>query len=275
MGTTRALGRVFTEDKFIDSRALNAAGVHPFRILTARLVYGLRRSGAHPMLADLRRDGIAVHENFLPQEDFELLCREAEAYIAAKPVTWEYQDGTSSIAHYALLDADPDSYPQLSRWPSYEPAVSLMAAAERRTLRPRDGLRVLEHIEFGDNSLPDSQNDLHVDTFFNTHKVWLYLDDITPESAPLVYVPGSHRPDVVRLRRELQESKATNRGSRRVADDEVEARGLERHVYTCPKNTLVAVNTHGYHCRSVGTDGASRRALHMSFRFNPFSFRAR
>jgi hypothetical protein len=63
--------------------------------------------------------------------------------------------------------------------------------------------------------------------------------------------------------------------SRKVTDDEVRARGLERRVVTCARNTFVMANTCGYHSRSVGEAGATRRALHKQFRSNPFSLPGR
>jgi hypothetical protein len=85
-------------------------------------------------------------------------------------------------------------------------------------------------------------------------------------------VPGSQRLDAVRLRNEYSGSTSeADDQSRRITEDEVRQRGLERRIVTCPKNTLLMANTFGYHHRSAGQPGASRRALHMSFRFNPFS----
>jgi ectoine hydroxylase-related dioxygenase (phytanoyl-CoA dioxygenase family) len=110
-----------------------------------------------------------------------------------------------------------------------------------------------------------------VDTFFSTHKLWLYLDDVNTENGPLVYVPGSHTLSRHRLRRDYWESRAANSVSRRIGPEELEARGLARTAMTCAANTLVVVDTCGYHCRSRGEPGQTRRALHMSFRFNPFA----
>jgi hypothetical protein len=128
----------------------------------------------------------------------------------------------------------------------------------------------LERVVYGDGELHDPETDLHVDTFFSTHKLWLYLDDVTEERAPLVYVPGSHKLSVHKLHQEYVESRRENSGSRRIDEEELERRGLAPRTMTCPANTLVVVNTCGYHRRSIGQPGWTRRALHMSFRFNPF-----
>lgn len=272
MSTAAAATRVFTEDKIIESRALNLAGVQVLRTLLARCFYAVR-GRSDPALGELTKSGLMVCEDFLPHSQFVALQREADEYIAKTSPTAEYLEGTTQVHHFSLGAVTPERFPNVAQWPDNERVIRMVSAAERRRLRKRDGVRVLEQIRLGDYSVPDQQTDLHADTFFNTHKVWLYLDAVSEENAPLVYVPGSQQTDRVRLGRDYRESRTTNRGSRRVSDEEVRLRGLERRVVTCPANTLVVVNTHGYHCRSVGASGASRRALHMSFRFNPFSLR--
>jgi hypothetical protein len=273
MGSGATLTRIFSDDKVIDSPALNRAGVQLLRLVLARVSHALRRGEHHPLLTELGRTGLVVIGDFLPEAEFASWRAEAVQYMASAPPRWTYVDGTTRVHQFSLNSVDLEGFPHLAAWPRHEGVLDLVGSAERRRLRTNDGHRVIERLMLGDYSSPDSQTDLHVDTFFDTHKVWLYLDDVTPENAPFVYVPGSHINDRVRLRYEYLESTTTNRGSRRVSDREVAERGLERRTIICRRNTLVLANTHGYHCRSVGTPGASRHALHMSFRFNPFSLR--
>ena len=142
-------------------------------------------------------------------------------------------------------------------------------------MRPHEGMRVLEHLHIGDPSLHDGQTDLHIDAPFNTHKLWLYLDDVTPDHAPFVYVPMSHKLDWVRLRGDYLESIGENFGSRKIGDEEVLRRGLEtrgRDVsaqYARPSEYLRLPLSC---CRRAR---ATRRSLHMMFRSNPFSVRRR
>jgi hypothetical protein len=264
------VARVFTDAKIVESRALNLVGAQPFRALLARLLYNLRPGSEDPLISELVHTGIIVCENFLPTDEFITLEREAEEHMMESPPTWEGSSGTTQVRHYSLARVDPGRRPQLAQWRSHEQILALASGAERRTCREGAGGSLLEKLDFGDCLEPDGQSDLHVDTFFSTHKFWLYLDDVSAENAAFVYVPGSHLLDRVRLRHEYLESTASNVKSRRVSDDEVRGRGLERRVVACPRNTLVVANTCGYHCRSVGQAGASRRALHHQFRFNPF-----
>jgi hypothetical protein len=114
---------------------------------------------------------------------------------------------------------------------------------------------------------------LHIDTFFNTHKAWLYLSDVTAADGPFVYVPGSHRLDPRRLIGDYLGSllpAPDYAGSRRIAAKELVARGLEEKVYTCVANTLVIANTTGYHRRLKGRAGNVRMAVQLGCRFHPF-----
>ncbi len=153
--------------------------------------------------------------------------------------------------------------------------LGLVSVAGQQVLQPHDGTRTLEHLSVDNQEWHDDETDFHMDALFNTHKLWLYLDDVTPDHAQFVYVPGSHKLDWVRLRGDYLESIGENRGSRRIADDEIRRRGLATRVVTCPRNTLVLANTCGYHRRSTGAPGATRRVLHMMFRSNPFGLRRR
>jgi hypothetical protein len=179
------------------------------------------------------------------------------------------------VHEYPLVDVDVARFPRLAEWHDGARTLALASAAERRPLRPGSGSPTIQDVSVGDSSWPDPQNALHVDTLFNTHKVWLYLGDVTEEIGPLVYVPRSHRLDATRLREEYRDSTQRNRcvdPSRRVGTEEVRRRRLEPVHVTCSANTMVIANTSGYHCRAPGAPGAGRRALHMSFRYDPFRY---
>lgn len=271
MSPVTGMDRVFTSDKTIESRALNFAGIQPFRAVLARLLYRLRPGSGDALMAELSKAGIVVCQNFLPHSAFAELDQEADAFMRENSPTWLDRDGTTDSTRYHLGTADRERFPQLAEWRLGSAVTALASKAERRShQRIGDGGALIEHLTLGDYSQPDGQTTLHVDTFFSTHKMWLYLDDVSVENAAFVYVPGSHLIDHVRLRNDYLESIRSNRPSRPVCEEELKSRGLERRVFSCPRNTLVLVNTCGYHCRSIGRPGASRRALHKELRFNPF-----
>lgn len=267
----QTIREVFSGAKVVDSPLLNRLGAAPVRAVMARLLYKLRPRAADAVVRDLVRDGIATVPDFLPPDRFAALDREADEFMASRPPTWLHRNGTTDVRQYSLGEADLSAYPQLTGFRSDPAIAALVRGAERRRCRATDGGPLVEELTVGDGF--DPMTELHVDTFFNTHKVWLYLDDIDERHCPFVYVPRSHRLDAVRLRHEYAEANGANTRSRRIADAELRQRGLEPWVVTCPKNTLVIANTCGYHARSAGEVGATRRSLHRQYRFDPFSFR--
>jgi len=271
MSSLSKFAGLFTDEKTIDDRALNLAGAQPFRATLARLLYRLRPGSRDPLMAELVRTGMIVIEDFLAPAVFTAVEREAEEYMNLTDPTWIVRSGTTEVCRHSLDQIDPEQFPALAQWRTDQRVATLASSAERRAYpRQRPGGALVERLTLGDYSEPDGDAQLHIDTFFDTHKMWLYFDDVTAANAAFVYVPGSHRLDRVRLRYEYRESVTRNRRSRRVSEDEVRSRGLQRRVISCRRNTLIVANTCGYHCRSVGETGASRRSLHREYRYNPF-----
>jgi hypothetical protein len=265
------LRQLFSDDKNVDNRALNFAGAQPLRAILARLHYKVRPGSRDPLMAELVRNGIVLIEDFLQPSLFAAVEREADELMATTDPTWVIRSGTTEVRRHSLAHVDPGPFPQLEQWRTDQRVVELAAEAERRSYpKGWDGGALVEHITLGDHPEPDSDTELHIDTFFDTHKLWLYLDDVSKANGAFVYVPGSHVLDRIRLRYEYLESTTTNRKSRRVTEEEVRSRGLEPLVLACRRNTLVLANTCGYHARSVGEPGASRRSLHKQYRYNPF-----
>ena len=274
MSAISDFARMFTVAKTLDSRALNLAGAQPFRALIARGLYNARPRSHDPLIAELALTGIVVCENSLMSDAFEDLTREVDEYMGANVTPTAIPDGADEIRRYSLGKVDATRFPQLAEWRSNPRVNALVSGAERRSVGNFDGGALIEHVIVGENeerANPQDNTHLHIDTFFNTHKVWLYLDDVDAENGAFVFVPGSHLLDRARLWHEYLESTGKNRRSRRIGDDELKARGLEQRVVECRRNTLVVANTCGYHCRSTGKPGTSRRALHKEFRSNPFS----
>ena len=265
---------LFTAEKTIEDHSLNLVGAQPLRAALARLLYRIRPGSRDPLMAELAA-GVLVIEDFLVPAEFAAVEREAEEFMSLSRPTWIVHNGTTEVCRHSLDQIDPELFPALAQWRTNQRVAELASSAERRAYpRHREGGALVERLTLGDSSEPDEDAQLHIDTFFDTHKIWLYLDDVTAANAALVYVPGSHRLDRVRLRYEYRESVTRNRKSRRVGEDEVRSRGLQRRVISCRHNTLVVANTCGYHCRSVGETGASRRSLHREYRYNPFRMRS-
>lgn len=125
---------------------------------------------------------------------------------------------------------------------------------------------------------PDPQLELHADTFHPSLKAWLFLTDVTDDQAPLTYVPGSHRATPERIAWEQAQSVAiaerdrlSQRGSLRVRLDELPALGLPPpHRFAVPANTLVAIDTFGFHARGTADRPAVRAEIWAFSRRGPF-----
>jgi hypothetical protein len=125
----------------------------------------------------------------------------------------------------------------------------------------------------------DPQVDLHSDTFQPSLKAWLFLTDVPEHGRPLTYVPGSHRLSPQRVEWERQRSievlsngdRLSQRGSLRVSATELEAMGLPQPKSFCvPANTLVAIDTCGFHARADSDRPTLRVELWAYCRRSPF-----
>ena len=269
------IAQTFSASKVVESRSLNRVGAQPFRAVGARLIWRIAAAIGHGGIEELSRTGLLVVEDFLPVDEFELLRDEATAFSQTRPPSQVITDGGTRTDIWTLPPSEGDRFQELERWCRNETVFGLVSAAEQRLVLPTHGLRTLEHLHTDTVEGHDGQSDLHIDAPFDTHKLWLYLDEVTPDRAPFVYVPGSHKLDWTRLRNEYLESIGENSRSRKISAEEVGRRGLEARSVTCRPNTLVLANTCGYHARSTGAPGATRQALHMMFRSNPFEIRRR
>jgi hypothetical protein len=125
---------------------------------------------------------------------------------------------------------------------------------------------------------PDPQLQLHSDTFHPSLKAWLFLTDVADDDRPLTYVAGSHRLTPARLAWEQARSadianadRLSQRGSLRVEPDELPGLGLPPPTrFAVPANTLVAVDTYGFHARGDADHPTTRVELWAYSRRSPF-----
>ncbi|MFL6727350.1 MAG: phytanoyl-CoA dioxygenase family protein, partial [Sphingomicrobium sp.] len=125
---------------------------------------------------------------------------------------------------------------------------------------------------------PDPQLDLHTDTFHPSLKAWLFLTDVSDDQGPLTYVAGSHRLTPRRLAwerarsiRAKQIDHLSQRGSLRIQDRELTELGLPPPTrFAVPANTLVAIDTCGFHARGSSDRPTVRVEIWAFSRRSPF-----
>lgn len=269
----------FVDNPILGSRRLNRAGLHVARLRAAHALARRRRARiARFVPADLReqfdRDGFIVVANFLPEQEFRLL---RDSVLNSNLEARSQQQG-DTITRRVPVELELrrripglDGLLRSTRW------RALMAYVATTWSEP---LYYLQTVFGGavEGSL-DPQLELHCDTFHPSLKAWLFLTDVREGGRPLVYVPGSHILTRERLEWERRKSvevletgdRLSQRGSFRVSSVELEALGLPRPTaFTVPENTLVLVDTCGFHARG-GSDRPSVRLELWAFcRQNPF-----
>ncbi|MEO0820134.1 MAG: phytanoyl-CoA dioxygenase family protein [Pseudomonadota bacterium] len=264
-------------------------------------------------LGSLARDGVALVTDALPGDMFERLCAEAEAALGAEacasraamapvamPAAMPARAGRGGALAAALLPEDT-AMPHGDRHLSHraDPATAPLAAAAlalplvralaQDTLgQPRVVAAPALHLALagGAEEAPLLDWAMHRDSFCRGLKLWLTLTPVGEAEGPLVYLAGSHR--LTRRRLAWEQSVATRlstlrgpalskAGRFRIGEAEIAALGYDerdRRVLSCPANTLIAINTLGFHARLPARPGTERLAVEGRIAPNPFALRA-
>ncbi len=269
----------FEHNKVIGSPRLNERGLHTARVALAHRIAASRRRRLAGLVsaADREafdRDGVVVHENFLPPEHFAALQAQVQAYRG--PLR-EIAEGDTIMRKIALDPATLASLPALRGALQSPEWRGLIRYVGSRDAEPVVWIQsLLRHAVDGP---ADPQTALHADTFHPTVKAWLFLTDVAADAGPFTYVPGSHQLTPQRLawerRMSLAASQSPNpenrQGSFRVEREELAALGLpEPRVFAVPANTLVVADTFGFHARGPSTGRSLRVEIWAYGRRSPF-----
>ncbi len=279
---------------------LHRLGLHPARIALSDLCLTLRRrqtpTGDIATWANtLRRDGIVVLENFLPQTQFAAVRAEAQERIRTlaernRPPKCQsrgfgprlpfdggfdrYDGGTLN----RFVHIDESLTPHCHRAVRDSALTQLISFASGFRHRPQRFF-IYQTVHGEERANPDIQKQIHRDTFHSTIKLWLFLDDVTHDDGPFMYTPGSHRMDRRRYAWEYHKAQAVSSregrlrgGAFRIAADELTAMGLRPpQPYPLRGNTLVLADVRGFHRRGDAPAGAARLSIYASLRQWPFS----
>jgi hypothetical protein len=268
----------FADNPLLGSEALNRRGLHVARLRLAHaLAWSRRRRLAKAVPPEWRerfdRHGFVEVLDFLPPETFE---RVKQALLTSEFESRQQQQGDALTRRVPISPALLAAVPELRNLLANKRWRALLAYVASTGAEP---LYYLQTILTG-HALggPDPQLELHTDTFHPSLKAWLFLTDVTDDQAPLTYVPGSHRLTPERLAWEQARSVAihdsdrlSQRGSFRISPDELPALNLPPPKrFAVPANTLVVVDTCGFHARGSSDKPTMRAEIWAYARRTPF-----
>lgn len=266
--------QILGRTKAVDAPVLNRMGLQVGRTLAASARHRAARWPVAPEVADaiaaLRTDGFAVIEGLFPAAVVDELAAVAER-VDADPALLhdEHAQGANRLTVTWRSDVGEDDRQVLDQFFLHPRIRALGEAAERLSLAPGAGRCTIQRLVQVEGE-PDLEAAVHSDTFHPTHKIWLYLSDVTEQDGPLRFYPRSQRLSLASLRGVYADSVTDNAGARRISDHEVQVRGLKPSVFTCARGTVVIANTLGYHGRVQGRPPGSRLVLHIELRPDPF-----
>jgi hypothetical protein len=268
----------FADNPILGSPRLNRAGLHVARKRIAHALADRRRARlARALAPELRaqfdRDGFVVVRDVLPPADFRRL---QDDILGAELDCRAHQQGDTVTRRVALGPAARRRFPALAALVDSPRWKGIMAYVASSRNAP---LYYIQTVAGGlDADLPDPQVHLHSDTFHPSMKAWLFLTDVADDGRPLTYVAGSHRLTPQRARWEQARAVAidradrlSQRGSLRIEVEELAMLGLPPPTrFAVPANTLVAIDTSGFHARADSDRPTLRVELWAYSRRSPF-----
>ena len=268
----------FADNPILGSERLNRRGLHAVRLkLAHRLAWSRRRRLAAAVPEEWRerfdRDGYVELRDFLPTDVFGRL---QQALLTNQFETRQHQQGNTITRRVAVGPALLRRVPELRATLEKPRLRGLLAYVASTRAEP---LFYVQTIVTGHAAgPPDPQLELHADTFHPSLKAWLFLTDVTDDQGPLTYVAGSHRLTPQRLAWEQARSidiehsdPLSQRGSLRIMPEELPALGLPQPTrFAVPANTLVVIDTCGFHARGSSDRPTMRAEIWAFARRTPF-----
>ncbi len=268
---------IFSSKYILRSKFLNSLGFQIFRIRLADYLLERRQknliSRTHhenkikaEYLKKLKEEGVLEVKNVLPTEIFDKLHNIIESIKKDKT---EYKHFVKAGAEYrevVVKTVDPELFDYLTRnfWvkelaKSYLGKKKVKMEWRIKLIRDYDGT-------FDNNTL------WHADTFFNTLKAFIYLNDVDSSKDVYNYVLGSHvmTPAILDLHYRYSKNNLKQPWPDKT---EIERLNLPKFHKSIQSNTLVLSDTRGLHRRRPKdqADRLWRSTLFCSFRSSPFT----
>lgn len=272
-------GKSFRHNPILGSPRLNEMGLHRRRVeIAAVLADRRRRALAASVPAEDReafdRDGFLVKHDFLPPEAFARLSERLHGQLFEAR---EWRRGPTVTRMIPLTARTLGGVPEARTLIDDPVVTAIMRYVASTGGRPVYHLRTV--IAEPSRRGTDARPHLHSDGFFPTARCWLFLHDVGEEDAPLLYAPGSHRVTPERIEWEYRMSLAATADKRappavgpfRVTPEQFEAFDYQpARPIVVPANTLVYIDTYGFHARARSAKPTLRMEIHGYLRRNPF-----
>src|SRR5690606_38604142 len=198
----------FEANSILGNFKLNQLGLHRFRVQFAAQMAAQRRSKLAKFIppADVesfQKNGFIFRENFLATEEFAQLKQE----LLTTPLeTRETLQGDTVTRRMALDGKTLNYMPVTQQFLHSDEWRNLLNYVASFKVQPISYLQVIfSHVR---KAKADPQTNLHSDTFHSSAKAWLFLENVTADEGPFVYVPGSHHLNPERLNWEQQKSES-------------------------------------------------------------------
>lgn len=269
----------FRDNPLIGSRRLNEMGLHSTRVRLAHHLAWRRRAKLARLISPQHRaafdaQGYVAIENFLPAARFASLH---DKVLGHEAPAREMLQGDTITRRIAIDPSFMKAVPELRTLLDSPEWAGLLRYVSSFDIEPLYYIQTI--LPLRADAPPDPQTAFHADTFHPTMKAWYFLNDVAEDEGPLTYVPGSHKLTPERLAWEEEMSlrgsaamdRLSARGSFRIDRDGLDRLGLgPARRFAVPANTLVVVDTNGFHARAQSLKPSKRMEIWAYSRRNPF-----
>lgn len=270
----------FKGNPVIGSNLLNRMGLHVIRVIFSHGIMKFRMSLLsfsipRSIQEEYYKKGYILLENVLPETEFHSLRKESHDI---RSNIRECIQGDTLTQRIHLNQSNASQTTEINHFLSQNNIIKLFKFTAGKNHRPISHIQVIKN-KYVEGEY-DPQKYLHSDTFHPTMKYWYFLQDVGQDMAPFTYVEGSNKLTWKRIKWEYKKSihihkettSYSKNGSFRVEESELAALGLSEPKQICvSKNTLVIVNTFGFHKRGEATSKSLRAEIWGMSRTNPFN----
>jgi len=271
-------------DKCVESLTFNVLGLQVFRYFFAKFLYNLKLLINYDLeFLNFRTKGYQLNENFLEEEHFLKVKEEFNKLFSDKKysrVNCEYKYEHSIDIHNNIKKSD---YPSLYSLLENKKIINFF---QKNDLKKNTKIFArAQRINVVDDSLEDSVQEYHSDSFHDTFKSFLYISDVKTEDGPLHVIQNSHALSLTRAFKEWKNSiifglkmkklnwaekdalSSLKDGSEGDRKKELDTKAIK---FSVKKNSIVNVNTHCMHRRGDAKKSSIRDTIVFFTRENPF-----